>query len=255
MSLLVGLFGIIIGLFFIGWSMMQMLPNIAMFISIPGLEIIFGGLIVITFIAYKPYDLLVIIKTAISSLFPKGIKTKSLIDRFTDQSKIIMSKSFVGLEPEISKLDDCPIVQNALELMIAGYSQEDIHTISRNAAIEHIDRMQDASRLMSILGSASPGLGMIGTVLGLVVMLNNMSDDFSSIGPSMSVALLTTLYGGFLSTLVFLPMADKIKKQLEVEKIKYKIVIDGIRCLSEKRNYVYVKDALNSHLFPRGRVD
>jgi len=255
MSLLLGLVGIIFGLFLMGWSVEQTVPNIMLFVNLPGMGIIFGGLIVITFIAYKPYELIVIVKTTVVSFFTNKLSKEPLIERFTEHAKIIMSKGFLGLEPEVSKMHDCPIVANAIELMIAGYSKEDIQAISRNAIIEHIERLKDASRLMTILGHSAPGLGMIGTVLGLIVMLNNMGDDISSIGPAMAIALLTTLYGVFLSTLIFLPLSDKIKKQLDVEKTKYKIVIDGILYLNEKRNYVYVRDALNSHLFPSGKLD
>ena len=254
MGLILGLVGIIIGLFLMGWSIAQTVPDVILFINIPGLQIISGGLIVITFIAYKPFELMVILKTTVSSFFKNTLSTETLIERFTNQAKIVMSKGFLGLEPELSKMTDCPIVRNASELMIAGYSIEDIQAISQNSVIEHIERLKDAARLMTILGNAAPGLGMIGTVLGLIVMLNNMGDDMSSIGPAMAVALLTTLYGVFLSTLMFLPMSDKIKKQIEVEKTKYKIVIDGILYLSEKRNYVYVKDALNSHLFSNSNI-
>jgi len=254
MHVLITLLGIIIGLFFMGRSVTQTVPSFALFLSIPGLEIIFGGLVVITFISYRPYELLVIIKTTIRSFIAKKISQEALIERFSNQAKLVMAKGYIGLEPEISKSNDCPIVKNALELIIAGYTKEDIHTINTNAAVEHIERMKDASRLMSILGNAAPGLGMIGTVLGLVVMLNNMGSDFSTIGPAMSIALLTTLYGGLFSTLFFLPMADKIGKQLEIEKAKYKIVIDGIWYLSEKRNYVYIKDALSSHQYLNGKL-
>lgn len=254
MHFLLTLLGVIVGLFFMGSSVSQTVPSMILFLNIPGLEIILGGLIVITFISYSPYELLVIIKTTFGSYFSKKTKPEALIERFSNHAKLVMAKGYIGLEPEISKSDDCPIVKNALELIIAGYAKEDIRTISTNAAIEHIERMKDASRLMSIFGNASPGLGMIGTVIGLVVMLNNMGSDFSTVGPAMSIALLTTLYGVFLSTMFFIPIADKIAKQIEIEKIKYKIVIDGIWYLSEKRNYVYIKDALKSHQFLNGKL-
>lgn len=236
-----------------GRSLSQTVPNMTLFLNIPGLEIILGGLVIITFISYRPYELLVIIKTTIRSFISKNTKPEALIERFSNKAKVVMAKGHIGLKPDISKSNDCPIVKNALELMIDGYTKEDIRTISTNAAVEHIERMKDASRLMSILGNAAPGLGMIGTVLGLVVMLNNMGSDFSTIGPAMSIALLTTLYGGIFSTMFFLPMADKIGKQIEIEKAKYKIVIDGIWYLSEKRNYVYIKDALSSHQYVDGK--
>lgn len=254
MSLLITLIGIIIGLFLMSYSVSQTVPTVTVFLNIPGLEIIFGGLVVITFITYKPNELFVMIKTTMSSFLSKEIDPETLITRFIKYAKLNMAHGYIGLEPEISKLDNCPIVKNALELMIAGYAKEDIQTISTNAAIEHIERMKASSRLMSIFGNAAPGLGMIGTVIGLVVMLHNMNGDMSTIGPAMAVALLTTLYGGLLSTLFFLPMADKIEKKLEVEKIKYKMVLDGILYLSEKRNYVYIKDALSSHQFFNGNL-
>jgi len=92
---------------------------------------------------------------------------------------------------------------------------------------------------------------MIGTVVGLIAMLHNMGGDIASIGPSMSIALVTTLYGVALNMLIFTPLAEKTRRQLELLSVNYKIIIDGIVYLHEKRNYVFMRDALNAHLLPK----
>jgi len=78
------------------------------------------------------------------------------------------------------------------------------------------------------MGKVSPAYGMIGTVVGLIAMLYNMGEDMSAIGPSMSIALITTLYGVLFATAIFNPFADKISRNMELQIINYRIDVEFI---------------------------
>ena len=104
------------------------------------------------------------------------------------------------------------------------------------------------------MGDAAPAFGMIGTVIGLVAMMANM-DDPKTIGPAMAVALLTTLWGTFLSNVVFLPVADKLKYRSTTEKLKLTIGIDGVMAIQSGQNPRVVASVLSSYLDPTRRVD
>ena len=139
-------------------------------------------------------------------------------------------------------------------MLVAGYKKEDIKYIIENHTIERIDRLRDNVKLLKNLASYSPAFGMIGTVIGLIAMLHDMGDNIASIGPSMSVALITTLYGVAFNMLLFTPLAEKTRRQLELLIINYRIILDGIVYLHEKRNYVFMRDALNAHLLPKYKL-
>ena len=105
---------------------------------------------------------------------------------------------------------------------------------------------------MAVIGAFAPAMGMIGTVIGLIQMLQNMNDP-SSIGPAMAVALITTFYGAVLANMVFIPMADKLKTRSKEEILNMEMILSGILCISNGDNPWIVAEKLNSFLAPKQR--
>jgi len=101
----------------------------------------------------------------------------------------------------------------------------------------------------------APSFGMLGTVVGLIAMLKSLSQDISQLGPNMALALTTTLYGVIFSAVFFGPMAEKVRRLGEDELINYEIIKRGAALLAERRNPVYVRDALNAFLVERAKLD
>jgi chemotaxis protein MotA len=107
--------------------------------------------------------------------------------------------------------------------------------------------------VVSALGTLAPAMGMIGTVIGLVQMLQTMSDP-SSIGPAMAVALLTTLYGAIIANLVLNPMAGKLKARSKEEILLREMIMEGILSISKGENPRIIEEKLNSYLPPKDRI-
>lgn len=249
------LLGFIVGVALMAVSINAISSNMIIYYSLPSIGIIMGGLVVSIFISYRSIGAMYLLQTIFEVLVRSVTLPKYIALRFTDYSKIVSKEGFVGLEKEVTKLDKRnPIEKIALEMLVAGYSKDDIKYIIENNAIERLDRLKDNARLLKNLAAYSPAFGMIGTVVGLIAMLHNMGDDISSIGPSMSLALITTLYGVVLNVVIFTPLAEKIRRQLELLTVNYKIILDGIVYLHEKRNYVFMRDALNAHLLPKYKL-
>ena len=97
-------------------------------------------------------------------------------------------------------------------------------------------------------GEYAPAWGMIGTLIGLVLMLNNLEDP-SNLGPNMAVALLTTLYGTVLANLVFLPMASKLENKTEEEIFIKQIIIEGIIGVQSGQNPRILEEKLSAFLY------
>lgn len=112
---------------------------------------------------------------------------------------------------------------------------------------QYITRLSEGQRVFKSLGDAAPAFGMIGTLVGLVQMLANMSDP-SAIGPAMAVALLTTMYGAVLANLVCLPISDKLSAKLSTEDINQTLVIDGIMSIRDGKSPALIKEMLTAYL-------
>ncbi len=114
------------------------------------------------------------------------------------------------------------------------------------------ERHEVGAELLITLGTYAPAMGMIGTVIGLVQMLQTMSDP-STIGPAMAVALITTFYGALLANLVFNPMAGKLKARSKEEVLLKEMILLGILSISKGENPRIIEEKLSSFLPPKTR--
>lgn len=106
---------------------------------------------------------------------------------------------------------------------------------------------------MVLGGDVGPAMGMIGTLVGLVQMLSNMSDPIA-IGPAMAVALLTTLYGAMLATVIALPIADKLNNRASEEALNRALIIDGLLAIQAGQNPRVIEQMLRNYLPEKKRV-
>ncbi|MGR8920841.1 MAG: MotA/TolQ/ExbB proton channel family protein, partial [Gammaproteobacteria bacterium] len=113
-----------------------------------------------------------------------------------------------------------------------------------NAAVERHDL---GKSIFKSIGDAAPAMGMIGTLIGLVQMLSNMSDP-AAIGPSMAVALLTTLYGAIIANVFAIPIADKLGLRANEERMVKSMIIDSLQGIQEGRNPRVIEEILKTYL-------
>ena len=114
------------------------------------------------------------------------------------------------------------------------------------------DRHKLGSEIFTTMGTFAPALGLIGTLIGLVQMLQSMNDP-SSIGPSMAVALLTTFYGALLANIVCLPIAGKLKNRSSSEVMMKELMTEGIISIAKGDNPRIIEQKLNAYLPPQLR--
>lgn len=104
------------------------------------------------------------------------------------------------------------------------------------------------------MGSFAPAFGMIGTLIGLINMLERL-DDPSAIGPSMAVALVTTFYGSLLANLVFLPLANKLKLRSREEILRKEIMVEGLLSIQAGENPRIIEEKIKAFLPPKLRKE
>jgi chemotaxis protein MotA len=100
------------------------------------------------------------------------------------------------------------------------------------------------------MAEAAPAFGMIGTLVGLVIMLDNMGGDPGGLGKGLAVALLTTLYGVLFARIILLPAATKILQREQIIRFRNYLVAEGLALLADKKSPRYIQDKMNSFLDP-----
>ncbi len=114
-------------------------------------------------------------------------------------------------------------------------------------------RHEVGAEVLKAAGTYAPAFGMIGTIIGLIQMLQNMADP-SSIGPAMAVALVTTFYGALLSNVVFLPLVTKLRRRSAMEVEQKSLIVEGLLSIHAGDNPRILVQKLNGFVAPSQRV-
>ena len=173
-----------------------------------------------------------------------------LIDEIVNLATVSRKDGVLALEKiPISE----PFLEEGVRMLIDGSNAEVLKQSMTKNMRGTIERNTASQKVWRSMGESSPAFGMIGTVIGLVSMMATM-DDPKTIGPSMALALLTTLWGVVLAQVLFLPVADKLKFRSSTEQLKLTICIDGIMAIQAGQNPRVIASVLSSYLDPTKRV-
>ena len=145
-----------------------------------------------------------------------------------------------------SKTSD-PTTRFMFDLVSTNYSSRELRDMADMYLDKRLTQEIQKADVLSMMSATSPAFGMVGTILGLIVMLGNL-DDPSAVGPGLSLALLTTLYGVAFANLVFAPMAKKIRYNMGIVETRESITIEGIILIKEGKSEMMIKDQLFSLL-------
>ena len=177
--------------------------------------------------------------------------TGEIIGKIIELSNVARKEGLLALEEAAGNLDD-PFLKKGIMLVVDGTDPELVRGIMETELVSIEDRHKGCIGFWEDLGAMGPAWGMIGTLVGLVNMLQNM-DDPSSIGPSMAVALLTTLYGSMLANWICAPVGMKLKKNNAIEMQAKEIEIEGLLSIQAGENPRVIEEKLKSFLSPKDR--
>jgi len=224
---------------------------LSLFINVPSLFIVVGGTFGIIFINYPLKDVFGVAGVIKNVFFTQSRDAQGLIPTFVDFATRARREGILALESAAGELKDA-FFKQGLELVIDGLEPQSIREILETE-IEHIEqRHTKGADILNSMGSFAPAMGMVGTLIGLVQMLQTMSDP-SSIGPAMAVALITTFYGSVLANMIALPMAGKLSTRSREEALEKGMIIEGIMSISAGDNPRIVERKLHSYLAPELR--
>ena len=177
---------------------------------------------------------------------------RSMIQKIIDLSNIARKEGLLSLEEAAGDLDD-DFMKKGILLIVDGTDPDLVRGIMETELISLEDRHKNKIAFWEDLGAMGPAWGMIGTLIGLVNMLYEMSDP-SSLGPSMAVALITTLYGSLLANWICAPVAGKLKVNNANEIMMKEIMIEGLLSIQAGENPRVIEEKLKSFLSPGERI-
>ncbi|BDV00054.1 chemotaxis protein MotA [Thermodesulfomicrobium sp. WS] len=242
----------IVGIFVaFGLVIASIAKDIMVFVDIPSVLIVFGGTIGAVLICYPLNQVLGVVGVIKKTFLFKLDSPADIIARFMDYANKARREGILSLEPLLKDIQD-DFLRKGLQLTVDGMEPQAIQEILETEIAYLEERHQTGADILATFGTYAPALGMIGTVIGLVLMLKTMNDP-SSIGPSMAVALITTFYGAVLANLVFNPMAAKLKNRSKEEVLIRGMILEGILCISKGENPRIIEEKLNSYLPPKQR--
>lgn len=244
------------GLFIV--AILQMTDNYMAFVDVPSAIMVFGGTIASTYIGYEAKFVTGALKRSISifSIDPETqASLKDEVGRIIRWGYIVQKNGLQGLESDSASLrEEDKFFSFAIDLVITGYTGDEIRELITNTVDLRGERTAVKYNILKEMAGSAPAFGMMGTLVGLVVMLQSM-DDPDAIGPGMAAALITTLYGVIAARLVFMPASSKLKQREESILFRNYLVTEGLALLSERKSPRYIQDKLNSFLEPTERFD
>ncbi len=241
--------GVVGGLALIGVAIGP--AQLVYFVSVPSFLLVVGGAAAALFVNYPLSDVIAMINVMKKTLLYKVQSPKEVIPQLVEYASTARKDGILALQ-SVSKQGDDPFLNKGLQLAIDGAEPQTILKILETE-VEYIrERHRIGAEMAQTFGTYLPAFGMIGTLVGLVLMLQNL-DDPSSIGPSMAIALITTFYGALLANLVFLPMAGKLKKRSADETLVKELLTEGIVSIASGDNPRIIEQKLHVFLLPKLR--
>ena len=225
--------------------------GIQLFINLQALMIVVGGTLGATMINYPLNEVFGVFSVVKKALFSKNIVSNDLIKNFMDFAHKSRKEGILALEAELKNVKDGFLIKG-VQLSIDGLEPNEIKEIMETELDFIKSRHQLGAEIFTTMGSFAPALGMIGTLIGLVQMLQSMEDP-STIGPAMAVALLTTFYGSIMANIVCMPIAGKLRTRSKEEALTKEITIQGILSLSSGDNPRILEQKLQSFIRPNER--
>ncbi len=234
--------GLIIGAIMLGGS-------IGAFIDIPSILIVVGGVFACAFIMFPTKAVLGSIKVLMKTIFASSPDPMEQIRKVVQLADIARRQGLVELEK--APVED-PFLKKGVMLVSGGTEERLVHSILDNEINYMRQRHLKNQGVFKKMGEMAPAFGMIGTLIGLVQMLQNLNDP-SAIGPAMAVALLTTFYGSVLANVIFLPLAKKLEERSEEEILYLEVLMEGILSILNGDHPTIIKEKLEAFLAPMMR--
>lgn len=245
-------FGLFLGSIYISTD------NYMVFVSASSFVMVVGGTFASTFIGYEARYVRLALNAIAGILVLHRMGRNILnqeVGRIIRWGYLVQQKGIVALDEEVKKVKEDPFLTFGTELILTGYSGEEVRDNLAIMADTTYERNIVPANILKAMAGTAPAFGMIGTLVGLIIMLDNMGSDPKQLGPGLAVALNTTLYGVILARMVFIPAASKLIQRQQIMRFRHDLVAEGMAMLADRKNPRFIQDRMNSYLDPAIRFD
>lgn len=250
------LLGIFAGIGLIVLGIYQLTPNFIVFVSLSSFLIVAGGSFAATLLSFSMRDVFGLLRSTFAVFKKQKLDLPSEVDAIVELAPIAR-KSMQELEKSLGSVKNF-FLRDGLQMVIDGYNPEEIREILETRIENRILREKGEANVLRTMGKYSPAFGMIGTLIGLVVMLYGMADmagggddPMAVLGAGMGAALITTFYGTILANMFFNPMAEKFETRIKNQTMMQQMLSEGVLLIHARKHPLIVREKLNSYLRPR----
>src|SRR6056297_988747 len=225
--------------------------SLLVFFDIAAITIVIGGTIGTTLVHFPFSDVMGAFRVARHAFFHKPLSPTDTIEKLITYAGKARKEGILSLQSVMNEIDD-DFFLKGLQMAVDGQEPEALKEMLEKE-IEYVaERHEKGADIFATIGLYSPAMGMIGTLIGLVQMLQTM-DDPSSIGPAMAVALLTTFYGAVIANVIANPMSGKLKLRSASEVLNKTLVTEGMKAILEGENPRLMEQRLHAFVSPKER--
>ncbi|PRR83973.1 motility protein A [Clostridium vincentii] len=241
------------GIIVLLYAMMMGGQGLLMFWDISSLLITVGGSLAAVMITLPISTFKKIGVVFMQSFKQKQSSGTEIVSQFSDLSKKARKEGLLSLEDEIAQLKD-DFLKKGLQMVVDGIEPETIKEILELEIGEMENRHSKGYSIFSVWGNYAPGFGMLGTLIGLIQMLSNLTDA-STIAQGMGKALITTFYGSLLANIFCNPISSNLSRKSEVESGLREMMLEGILAIQSGVNPRIIEEKLMTYLAPTERLE
>jgi chemotaxis protein MotA len=219
------------------------------FIDIPSVQIVIGGTFAAVLARSSVPELIGTISAVMKTVKYKIDKPEDLIEELVNLGTIARKDGMIALEgQDINN----PFMAKGIRMLVDGMEGATIKSSLEREMGMIKKRNAESINVIGSVQEIAPAMGMVGTLVGLVIMLGNMSDP-KSIGPAMAIALLTTMYGAIIANVICVPLSQKLVKHDAADGLNYELIIEGVMFIQSGGNPRMLTDLLLSFVNPKAR--
>ena len=249
--------GMTFGLLIVGSAIVISAHNVEVCFSIAGLVIVVGGVISVAFMSFQPDDVRAALD-AIAAMFrmrqPPHDTLHQDMQNIVRLARLIGPRGLhaLGAGLDETSIDD-PFIRYGINMALGEYAAEDVRAMMVTAADAAYERDCVSVDVLRAMTSHAPAFGMVGTLVGMVAMLGSLNDNIATIGSTLAVAFLSTLYGVISARMVYMPAASRLQQEVDERHFRYQLITEGVVMLVSNETPSHIRDRLNGFLRPETR--
>ena len=226
--------------------------SLTAFFDVPSILVVFGGLIAAALVSFPLPSIRNFFRVSRKAVFWKVDTPADIVHQIVSLSMIARREGLLALDKRTHEIQN-DFIRLGVQMAVDGTRPEVMEDILRTEIDAVATRHREGKALFDSMGRFAPAFGMIGTLLGLVMMLGDMNDP-TQIGAGMAVALLTTLYGAVAANCLFLPFAEKLGYTSKKERLTMEIIIRGVMAIQSGEHPRVIQQKLNTFIPPKLRT-